>query len=112
MFCPKCKYEYVESIKECPDCKMPLVEELPPEPEPAFVELVTVFAAGNPATIAVAKSILEDAGIRYFAKGENLQDLFTLGTFGTRFNPLMGPVQIQVAKDDAETARELLKDLK
>lgn len=27
-WCPKCKCEYVEGIKECADCKVPLVEEL------------------------------------------------------------------------------------
>jgi hypothetical protein len=31
MYCPKCKNEYLEGVKECPDCKVTLVDELEPE---------------------------------------------------------------------------------
>ncbi len=75
------------------------------------VALVTVLATGDPALLAVAKSLLEDAGIDFFAKGEGVQDLFAWGRFGTGFNPIIGPVQLQVAADDAEEARERLKHL-
>lgn len=30
MYCPSCRTEYVETIKECPDCGALLVDELPP----------------------------------------------------------------------------------
>lgn len=30
-WCPKCKYEYREGIKECSDCKIPLVDYYPEE---------------------------------------------------------------------------------
>ncbi len=75
------------------------------------VALVTVLETGDPALLAVAKSLLEDAGIDFFAKGEGVQDLFGWGRFGTGFNPLIGAVKLQVAADDAEEARERLKDL-
>ncbi|KKM11226.1 hypothetical protein SY88_09815 [Clostridiales bacterium PH28_bin88] len=113
MFCPSCKYEYVDGVKECPDCKVALIEDLETEKKPRleYVELVTVLATGDPALIAIAKSILECAGIKYFAKGERLQDLFGYGRLGPGFNPLTGPVEIQVARDDEEAARDLLKGL-
>lgn len=115
MFCPVCRYEYIEGIKECPDCGVPLVEELNEPDERArkkeSIELVTVLETGDTARLLVAKSILEGAGIRYFAKGEGLQDLFGLGRFGTGFNPLMGLVKLQVEERDAEAAKELLKEL-
>ncbi len=115
MFCPKCKDEFVPGIKECPDCGVPLVSELPAgtgsQYEPVYVDLVTVFETGDPGIIMVVKSILEEAGIRYYAKGENLQNLFGAGTFGTGFNPLTGPVQIQVSRDDSEEALQLLEQL-
>lgn len=33
MFCPKCRYEYIEGTEVCPDCGEKLVEELPPRKE-------------------------------------------------------------------------------
>ncbi|MHB1128082.1 MAG: putative signal transducing protein [Bacillota bacterium] len=72
-------------------------------------ELVTIYETGNPVLIAIIKSILDDAAIRYLAKGEGLQNLFALGAIGG--NPLIGPVKIQVNREDEEIARELLKDL-
>lgn len=72
---------------------------------------VTVLETGDPALLAVAKSLLEEASIQYFAKGEGVQDLFGGGRFGTGFSPFTGPIQLQVAADDAEEAKTLLSDL-
>lgn len=74
--------------------------------------LVTVFTTGHDGVIAVVKSILDEAKIRYLAKGEGVQDLFGVGVLGTGFNPITGPVEFQVLEEDAEYARELLKDVK
>lgn len=71
---------------------------------------VTVFETGDQAALAVAKSLLDEAGIPYFAAGENLQSLFGVGAVGG-FNPIVGPVRIEVAEDDAKEARELLVGL-
>ncbi len=72
---------------------------------------ITVLESGDPGLLAVAKSLLESAGIQYFAKGEGVQDLFAVGSVGTGFNPFTGPVQLQVAADEAEEAKALLRDL-
>ena len=112
MFCPKCGTEYREEAVKCSDCGAPLVAE-PPSKDTDSMEwedLVTVLSSSDPAVIAVAKSLLEEAGIRYFAKGEGLQDLFALGRVGG-FNPIMGPVEFQVPKASEQQARELLEDL-
>jgi hypothetical protein len=71
---------------------------------------ITVLESGDPALLAVAKSLLEAASIQYFAKGEGVQDLFAAGRFGAGFNPFTGPIQLQVAADDAEPAIKLLRD--
>lgn len=109
MFCPKCKYEYIEGITKCSTCGAALVEKLPPEEKYyvklEYVELVTAFYARGFVILAIAKSILDGAGIRYFAKGEHL-----IGCTNVTFNSIPG-IQIQVSKDDVEIARELLKDL-
>ncbi len=75
-------------------------------------EPVTVLESSDPAVLAVAESLLAGAGIEYFAKGEAMQDLFAAGRFGTGFNPIVGPVQLQVPGEDAERATELLRDLR
>ena len=73
--------------------------------------LITVFATGNKAVIGVAKSILDDAGIKYFAKNEGIENLFGLGVFGTGYNILTGPIELQVLEENENEAKELLKDL-
>ena len=74
--------------------------------------VVTVFSTGNEAVIAVVKSILDEANIRYLVNGENVENLFGLGVLGTGFNPVTGPVEFQVMPEDVKYAKELLKDVK
>lgn len=74
-------------------------------------KLVTVYKTGHHGTIAVIKSILDEAGIEYFAKGETVQDFIGVGVFGTGYNTLTGPVEIQVLEENAEYAKELLKNI-
>ncbi len=100
MFCPKCRTEYRDGFIECTDCKVPLVEKLPLEPEAEWVDLVTVLTTINASTVALAKSMLEEAGIKHIATGELSKQMFAIGT-----------VRIQVSKDDEETARELLEGI-
>ncbi|MCE5252092.1 DUF2007 domain-containing protein [bacterium] len=111
MFCPVCRNEKREGISICPECNVPLVDELPPEQEPEYMEFTPVFSTANPVLIAMAKSILQDAGIQYTVKGENLQNLFGYGLIGIGFNPVTGVVEIQVDVPDYDEARELLKYL-
>jgi hypothetical protein len=74
-------------------------------------EPVTVLESSDPALLAVAKSLLEQAGIRYYAKGEGVQDLFAVGRLGTGFNPVVGPIELQVSAHDAAEANAVLMDL-
>jgi hypothetical protein len=64
--------------------------------------LVTVYTSTNNAIIALVKSMLDDAGIQYLAKGDNLQDTFAINAF---------PVEFQVMPADVDAAKELLKDV-
>ncbi len=105
MFCPECRVEYREGFTECADCKIPLVGELPPlttptGPGPEQLNLVTVLSTVNAATMALAKSILEDAKIRFNVKGELTKAMLSIGI-----------MQIQVAKNDEKEARELLEEI-
>ncbi len=111
MFCPNCGAEYREGFSMCSECNVPLVDKLPADVEPEFIKFVTVYETGDPAFIAFAKSILQSEGIRYYFKGEGIQDLFAGGRLGTGYNPAIGPVQIQVDEKDADKAKDLLRQI-
>ena len=74
------------------------------------MQLVTVFASGNIADIAVAKLALESGGVPFITKGEGVQDLVGLGRLFGGTNLATGPVQLQVRCEDADLALELLQD--
>ena len=100
MYCPQCKGEYREGFTQCADCQMPLVDELPQaEPDETPVDFVEVLSAADPGLIALVKSVLESEEIPYVTHGEHFSRLF--GTM---------PVRILVAKEDIDTARDVLKD--
>lgn len=115
MFCPKCGAEYRPDATECVDCSVPLVQQKPvvisPPAGDPMVELVTVFESGNPALIALARSLLDSAEIEFVTSGDALQDLFGWGRFPGGMNLLAGPVVFQVRAEDAEEATALLRDL-
>jgi hypothetical protein len=111
MFCPDCGGEYREGLTVCAKCNVPLVSELPGRIEPEFIKFVTVYETGNPALIAFAKSLLESEGLRCFARGEGLQDLFACGRLGMGYNPVIGPVEIQVDEKDVERAKDVLSQI-
>lgn len=103
MFCPKCGAEYREGFTECADCRVPLVWDKPPEPrlEVEYVEYEEVLRTFNPADIALIRSVLDAEGITHFIKGEH----FIL------VRPLADPAALMVKKDEADRAREILKEL-
>jgi hypothetical protein len=103
MFCPKCRAEYKEGITVCADCNVPLVYELPPEPEKKveYVEYAEVLITYSMSDVVMIKSILDAHGIKYFFKGERF----------TQVRPLVDPARLMVKKDEVEKAKELLKDL-
>jgi len=108
--CPECNVEYMDTAIRCSDCDVeltigPAIQEEHPDPK-----IETVYATGDSALVALVKSLLEDAGIEYFTKGYEIQDLIGIGTIGG-LNYVIGPVEFVVAAEDAPTARELLAHL-
>ena len=81
------------------------IQEEHPDPK-----IETVYTTGHSALVALVKSLLEDAGIEYFTKGYEIQDLIGIGRIGG-LNYVIGPVEFVVAAEDAPRARELLAHL-
>lgn len=100
MICPECGSEYREGFTHCSDCDVDLVEAVPGEPE---VDLVRVFATGNPAIIPIVDSVLRDAGIEFMTTGSSVQAL--QGAIGSSY---VVPVEFWVRSDMEATAREIL----
>jgi putative signal transducing protein len=67
---------------------------------------VTVFRTNDPGLLAVAQSLLAEADIDFFVSGQAMSGLYP----GGAINPF-GVPEIRVAAEDADEARELLKDL-
>jgi thiamine-phosphate pyrophosphorylase len=68
--------------------------------EPSYVTYTEVLATYNPADIAIIKSILEDARITYYFRGDHLL-----------LRPLGDSARLMVRTDEVEEARDLLNDL-
>lgn len=103
MFCPKCRYEYRKGLYVCPDCNVDLIDN-PPEQEDKqseFTEYVELLITYNPADVAMIKSLLDAENITYYFNAEQFMYV----------RPLAEPARLMVKKDEADNAREILKDL-
>ncbi len=110
MYCPECGSEYREGFTHCTECDVDLVPEAPQHFD-AAIKLVKVFETGNPALIPVVESLLDEAGVAFLTKNENLQDMFGGGRLGSGFSIILGPVQFLVREEDVPAAQSLLEDL-
>ena len=112
MYCPKCKVEYEEGVKVCPACDVDLVENLEGVPQKEEEgRYVIALTTQDRVFLAIVKSLLQDAQIKYFVKGEQLQDLMGVGAIGTGYNPLVGMMELYVREEDEEDVKKLLVEL-
>jgi len=77
-----------------------LVPTLGSEEAPEWGDFVTVLFTRDHSELAIAKSLLEGAGIPFFARNEEVESLIAAG-----------PVEIQVRPEDEAEARNLLREL-
>ncbi len=62
-YCPKCGYEYLPTVRECPECREPLTAEPPAEQQPIQEPLVAVYDAPDEVMQVMVRQVLEEAGI-------------------------------------------------
>ena len=101
MYCPKCKSEFTGNLTRCPDCDIPLEGSYSENLEAGKLILEIVFETAEPILIQMVTSILNDAKIQFTTKSYGLQTIYGFGM-----------VKFLVKEEDADTAIELLKDLK
>jgi hypothetical protein len=109
MYCPQCRVEYRDGFTECSDCHVPLFAGTPP-PETAATSdpalgLAVVLETNDRFQLALAKGLLEDAGIPFFALGQ-------IATLIQDVDPYLHKwVRVQVPRDREPEAREILDQL-
>lgn len=122
MYCPnpECPHiqatgepaEYRVGVAQCNDCLTGLVETKPEHQgkhsELEYEEFVPVGEVRGAAMASFVKSLLQSVEIRFFIKGERVQDLIAYGQLGAGFNPITGAPVLFVEPSRAEEARELL----
>ena len=103
MWCPKCKAEYNPGVTKCAECGIPLVEALPVREKPVGgeIDFECILSTFNVGDVAMIDSILEGSEIDYYIQGIEFLHI----------RPLVEPARILVAREQAEEARGLLKDL-
>ena len=88
------------------------MSDQPSESRGTSFEVTTVYETGSVALFSLAKALLEAAEIPFLSKNELSTDLVGGLRFGGMPSLVTGPMQIQVRREDASVARELLADLK
>jgi len=106
VYCPQCQVEYRDGFTECSDCHVPLLAGTPPE-EPAdrfdpTLDLVVVLETNDRIQLALAKGLMEDAGIPFFVLGQIATLVQDVDGFLHKW------VRLQVPRDREAEARELL----
>ncbi|MCC6419705.1 MAG: DUF2007 domain-containing protein [Gemmataceae bacterium] len=107
MYCPQCGVEFREGFTECSDCRVPLLPGTPPPEAPdAFdptLELVVVLETNDRVELAMAKGMLDEAGIPYYVLGQIATLIQDVDAYLRKW------VRLQVPRDREAEARELLE---
>jgi hypothetical protein len=109
MYCPKCGIEYRDGFTVCSDCQVPLLPGAPP-PTPASkfdpdLDLVVVLETDDRVQLALARGLLEDAGIPFYVLGQ-------IATLIQDVDPFLHKwVRLQVPRDREAEARQVLESL-
>jgi hypothetical protein len=109
MYCPQCRTEYREGFTECSDCHVPLLRGTPSrtsnnDVDPSLV-LVEVLETRDAIQLAMARGLLEDAGIPFYLLGQITRLVNDVDPF------LQKHVRIQVPLDREAEAQEILEML-
>jgi Putative prokaryotic signal transducing protein len=111
MYCPQCGAQYREGFAKCSDCHVPLSPEPPAAPQipeaarrssPNF-DSVVVLETNNAYQLAMAKGLLEDAGIPFIAGNQVATIVQDVDGFLRKWQ------RLEVSRECEAQARELLE---
>jgi len=108
VYCPQRLVEYREGFTECSDCRVALLAGAPPEPTDSFdptLDLVVVLETNDSMQLALAKGLLEDAGIPFYVLGQIATLVQGVDAFLHKW------CRLQVPRDREAEARELVESL-
>lgn len=86
MFCPVCRYEYLEGVTECNDCRVTLVEVLPPEEPKEETPLPPLLKFAAPSAIIGLSYVFVVRTLNTIFPGMSLN--FKLAQWNSVFNLL------------------------
>lgn len=96
-FCPNCKYEYKEDVKECSDCGASLIDKLPEE-APEESDYVPLRSLPSRLYAEMLAEALKKEGISSIIKGDDVGIM--LGSYSTT-----SPVNVTIWVPEGEVDR-------
>ncbi|HTS62437.1 MAG TPA: DUF2007 domain-containing protein [Verrucomicrobiae bacterium] len=102
MYCPECHAEYDDDFTECSQCRVPLMRGSGPD---SGEQLVSVLETNDRIQLAMARGLLEDAGIPFILQGQIATLVQDVDGFLRKW------VRVQVPRDREIEARDVLDQL-
>jgi hypothetical protein len=112
MYCPKCKSEYLEGVRECIDCFIPLVEYLPDENDDFYQtyepgkDLVTFKRFPIHHEAEVARGLLEANDIDAIVSWDDWGRINTPKQDEKGFG-----IRLMIKEEDLKRAEEVFRDI-
>ena len=107
MYCPKCRTQYVDNVKECFDCKIQLADDLPEETPLEKIKWVALPALAGEIYADMVEEILSKLDIPHFTKSDWATSAFNISSA----NLIGAKVTIFVPEDNRDEAARVLENI-
>ena len=107
MYCPKCRTQYIDKVKECFDCKVPLVNELPKETPLEKIKWVALRPLAGEIYAEMVEEVLQKMDIPNFTKSDWATSAFNISSA----NLVGAKVTIFVPEENRDEAAKLIEEL-
>lgn len=101
-YCPKCNFEYRDTVKACPECKEELVAQ-PPEGKLAGEDFVELYTVSNRMEAEIIRGLFEENQVPLLLR--DMRVFPVLPDFGRR-----AELRIAVPAAHLQQARQLIEE--